>query len=405
MSPNDFYEMLTYIAKDIIRNESKLNEYSRYGININDWPEIKISELLKNYLSVRESKGHSVAYNLLGREIKRYDVRDFTLEEIETNYLKEITAYKARDLANRLYNDPYNLEEIINNYKETRTCNLKLTPVSKIYNEVVSNHLMKTSSGDTRVILPGFEKLSKAINGFNSEMISIISASSGFGKTKLALNLASSASKIMKVIFFNMELTTDQFVAQIIHKNAKINNDDWFDGSFITQHNKELILKDSENKDHENFLISDGSTNSLTEIINAIYFYSNGNPQFIVVDYDQKIKMPGKKTEWEEILEAVVKLEDTAKKTNSHIILLAQANEEGQVRASSRALQPASNLLNFKKDSQGRNIIQSLKTRYAKRFTLEVSYDQAKSIITEVDFVKEEPIAPVKQKKKSNPLF
>lgn len=405
MTPDDFNEMLTFIASDIIRNEAKLSEYSRIGINIADWPEIKIKKLLNEYMSLRDVKGHSFAYNSLGREIKKYNIKSFSSEEIEINYLKEITAYKARDLANRLYSNPYNLDEIINEYKENRTCSVKLTPVSDIYLNVVENHIKKSLNGETRTILPGFEKLSKAINGFNSEMISIISATSGFGKTKLALNIAHSASKIMRVLFFNMELTTDQFVSQIVHKNARINNDDWFDGSFITKDNQEIILKDSENIEYKNFFISDGSTNSINEIINAIYFHAKGDQQLVIIDYDQKIRIPGKKNEWEEILEAVVKLEDTAKKTNSHIILLAQANEDGQVRASSRALQPASNLLNFKKDLEGRTVIQSLKTRYAKRFTLEVNYDQAKSLITEMDFLKEELIVQNKQKKKLNPLF
>ena len=94
---------------------------------------------------------------------------------------------------------------------------------------------------------------------------------------------------------------------------------------------------------------------------------------------------------------AVVELEAAAKATRSHLLLLAQGNEEGDIKSSSRSKQPTSVVLHFLKDNLNRYIIKSIKTRFAKPFSLEVSFDAARTQVSEIGLIKDEELVPNKK--------
>ena len=389
MNPNDLELMINYIAIESVKNEASLKEFKRIGVDINDWPKGKTKDLMIEFMATIEVCGFLAAQGAHGREIVKLTHNKYSMEDLRINYFPQIITYKANTLAFRILEYPLDIDRLVNEYRNNRKTSVVLKNIYDHYDGVVERHINKCKEGDSRVIIPSFEKLSKAINGFNSEMITIISAKSGYGKTKLALNLSDSAKEIMPTIYYNMEMPFDQFLSLYIHKNSNISNDDWFDGSFIVKNNLDLILENKK-ENYKRLKISDGYNISLEELKSSIFLECENEPHFIIIDYDQKVRMPGRKQEWEEILELVTELEGLAKVTHSHIILLAQANDHGNVKASSRALQPASNLLNFYKDDEGRDVIRSLKTRHARNFILEVDYDPARSKIIEKDFLRPE---------------
>jgi hypothetical protein len=396
MNPIDFELMLNFIARECALSEESFKNFKRLGVNPIEWPPIQSRMPLIEFFSTAEVLGYLSAQGSHGRHFLGLKNERYEIAQIRVHYRHQINILKAKEIARRLDNAPGDLEKIIAEVNIGRATGVQLRTVFDNYDAIIERHINKAKSGESLIILPKFPKLSKAIGGFNGERVTIISATSGFGKTKLAVNLADSAVEIMPTIFYNMEMMFEEFVHLFMQKRARIKNEYWASGSFITNDNLKA-LNEAKTDSLKQLKISDGKTISVSDLIASIYVEAETTPHFIIVDYDQKVMIERNREEWQGILNLVVSLEDAAKATNSHVILLAQANDIGAVKASGRAQQPASNLLNFKRDEDGRTIIHGLKTRFAKPFILEVDYDPAISQVTELDFLStQKPKAPAK---------
>lgn len=386
MNPLKFEMMLNFIARECCLSEEKFKTYRRLGVNPIEWPAIRAKTLLVEFFATVECLNYRAAQGSHGWALIALEHECFDLEQIRINYRNMINICAARDLATKLYENPQDLEKILNDFKLGKTTTIELKNVLDNYNLVIERHLKKVHEGESLKTLPHFPKLSSAIGGFNPGRITIITAKTGFGKTKLAINLAEAASEKMPTIFYNMEMDFDEFTSMFIQKNAKIKNKYWADGSFVTNDNLKLILEGR--KEHfKNLFISDGRSITTQELLSSIYIQAELISHFIVIDYDQKVLIERNNEEWFGILKLVESLEEAAKVTKSHIILLAQSNDDGNVKASARSQQPASAVLNFTKLEDGRYAIQSKKNRFGEPFTLEVDYYPSISTVLEKDFI------------------
>lgn len=388
--------MLNFIARECCLSEDKYKTFKRLGVNPVEWPAIRSKPLLVEFFATVECLNYRAAQGSHGRTLIALEHERFDIEQIRIHYRHQINIQKARDLASQLLEKPQDVDKIISEYKTGKSTSVELRNVFDSYDSVIERHLQKVHRGDSLKALPSFPKLSKAIGGFNPGRITIISAQTGFGKTKLAINLADSASEVMPTIFYNMEMDFDEFTSMFIQKNTKIKNKYWADGSFVTNDNIKAIL-DGKKESFKNLFISNGKSITTEELLSSIYIQAETTPHFIVIDYDQKVLIERTKDEWFGILKLVEALEEAAKVTESHVVLLAQANDMGNIKASARAQQPASAVLNFTKLDDGRFAIQSKKNRFGEPFTLEVDYDPSISIVIENDFINYVPKTEMKK--------
>jgi predicted ATP-dependent serine protease len=137
-------------------------------------------------------------------------------------------------------------------------------------------------------------------------------------------------------------------------------------------------------------MMTDGRALTLNQIIGQIVMAREKyGIQFVVVDYDQKIRMSGRGEEWQLVQKAVEDLEECAKANNVHIMLLAQGDEEGAVKSSKRAQQPAATIFEFT-ETNGKYAIRSKKNRFgARRWRMSVNADPSMSLVTEGELVDE----------------
>ena len=181
--------------------------------------------------------------------------------------------------------------------------------------------------------------------------------------------------------------TEKDFTSMFIQNLAKINSEYWSDGSFITNDNLKS-LESIIDKPPENLSFTSGKNLSASKIIRSIY---ETKPDFVIIDYDQKMILEGS-DEWYLMLKTIEKIEDAAKIINSHIIILAQADDSGDLKSSKRSKQPASAVLNFHKNDEGTTVIKSIKNRFNKSFILELNYSPETSSVYECDFISNNPI-------------
>jgi hypothetical protein len=218
------------------------------------------------------------------------------------------------------------------------------------------------------------------------------------------VSLAQSASEIVDVLFVNMEMDEHDFGPRFIHNAVGMDNKSWRDGSYLSQYNADKIADYAKAKEQQrNIWYTDGSALTIRQIESIIYSkFTSKNKGLVFIDYDTKVILPGRKEEWAEVLDLYVKMEAIAKRCNVHVVIASQGNEDGKSKASKRAEQPCSNVLNFYREKSGVNgaldryFIRPIKTRYNSFQTLEMDADLSRSKVVEKGFVKPEEIQGTK---------
>lgn len=399
LSGVEFEQLLSEISLSCLLDEYFLKQIKKLGVDPFDWPDCRAKRSLIEFLTIEEVKGFQFAQISCGKDLLTLET-DYIPKDpkrIYELYKFNIDCFKFSALASELLKNPEKGFEIIESFKSSRKENINFINLKDNILPVIQNHMNKIKEGRSFVGLPDFPILSKSISGFGDSRLTLISAKSGMGKTKLAVNLALSAAKVMPVFYFNMEMSKDDMVSMFIHNKLGIKNSEWADGSFLNPYSQDRILNSEQLFSDLDINLTCGESLNLIDIASSISLKAKN--AFIIVDYDQKIITNGRKEEWKEILEAAHKLENLAKETKSHIILLAQANEEGDIKASSRSKQPASAVLNLYKDETlNRYLLRSIKNRWGADFEIELSFDHSRSQVAEVGLVKQENIG-VKTKK------
>ena len=414
----DFF--LKTVVKNWILNPESEKFFKLCGVKETHWPrDCRAVTILKEFTFLSDLKGRAAAIYLIGHEYTTWPEMSLPIElyDFKTLYENNITAYLTKELGKNLINAPLEASRLLLDYKNSVQTTNELIDLKDTISDAIKANEVNINNGTNLVVLPDFPVLSKSIGGFNPSRISMIGAISGFGKTKLAINLALSASKIMNVMYFNMEMSLTDFASMFIQKYCKISSDEWADGSYLKNPlhlNAILEFKKALNNQSSSIKITNGKSLSINNIVTQIYANaSKEKPSLVIIDYDQKIILSqAQEQEWVAMLNTIVLLEDTSRDTNTHIIILYQANDLGEVKSSKRSMQPASTVLAFQKDEMGKNFIRSIKNRFAAPFRLEVTFDAATTSISEKQLLplydepinkERKPYYEIKPSRKPNP--
>ena len=389
LNPLQFEVLLNTIARAWCLNKKNMMQFKYFGIDPKSWPSCKAKALLLEFEFLLTKHDHSWASSMLGSKICDLEHLGVLpdLNNLRVQYDSNLTSARAKELAMQIMNEPDRVDEFINSFVTNKQTGVDLKVLSERIHHLVEKNEKLIAAGKSKIVYPDFKILSNKIGGFNPGRVTIISAKSGFGKTKLAINLALSASKIMPVLFFNMEMTELDFAASFLHRECQISNSDWASGAYITETNQKKILDFANNQSNQNILYTTGKGMTIDAIESTILSqFTDSELNTVIVDYDQKI-ITQNDDEWMAVLRAVERLEDCSKKTNSHIIMLAQASDEGHIKSSKRASQPASCVLNFDKDG-GAYILEAKKNRFGQNgFKLQMLVDHATSTIKEHEII------------------
>jgi replicative DNA helicase len=235
-------------------------------------------------------------------------------------------------------------------YSRKTIHSVKLKEIAAEIEPAIEAHLKRVKNGTSLVMIPQWPNFSNMIRGANGGRIIVIAAKTKMGKTTLGLNLAISASHEIRTLFFNMEMTSEDIMGKIIMSGAKISSSDWDKGNFDPSSVAPLL---SQQIASEGVIFSDGRSHSVEEICSAIIQENlKRKLGLVIIDYDQKIRTPKKDQQWQELHSAIESLEAVAKSCEVAILIFAQANDKGEVKASGRIAQSASAVLHFYKTEE-----------------------------------------------------
>lgn len=390
MTESDFKMFLAGISYRAIINKNYFDKILSMGIYPDQWIDCPAKTLFQEFIFLNQTKGRDFAE--LGcapraKNLMWQDVSEFSDLDLKTKYFSNAKKLRAIETAKKIVAAPLEIEKIFAEFSKASYTSGSLISMKSVIEEVMKKQAEKVLAKDAIVVLPKFPLLSEAIGGFNPQRVSLLSAASGFGKTKLALNLVESAEKVMKTIYFNMEMGLEDFVASSIQQRAGITNRDWNTGAADFSM---VLEKVQESFGGADLLFTDGISLTLDSIISSIFSSFDGSKMFVVVDYDQKISYSSGEEEWMFLVRAMERLENVAKSCNAHIMVLCQADDLGDIKASKRAKQPASAVLNFYSEPSTighKYYLKSIKNRFGAPFCLEVDFAAAMSRVSEVKFV------------------
>lgn len=390
MNAIDFENLLKTITYRWFQNLDNENLYKLAGVNPDHWIDCEAKTILREFIFLSKTKSRSFAKSMLGPKILSFDIidHDDDYDKFKVTYHFNLKRHKAINLARSLQANPDAADDILTRYTANQSDLIETRDFEELVSQAILDNERRIKEKSNLVILPGFELLSNAISGFNPQRISMVGAISGFGKTKLAVNLAIAASKTTRTIYFNMEMGYTDFAAMFIQKLTGITQNEWTKGHYLNasfaEKTKKII---NENYDLQ---VTNGKSLTIDQISSVAMALTSGyDKSLIIVDYDQKIISNERGEEWQQMLKTIVRLEDLAKITNSHVLVLYQADDDGKIKSSKRAAQPASCVLSFYKEDN-EYYIKSTKNRFGPPFRLKVDYKPEVTQISEIEMVEHE---------------
>jgi hypothetical protein len=389
MRTNTFFELIEAITKRLVLVEQNLDQFIANGINPVDWPECPSKKIALEYIAARNKSGHKYALYSHAKNIQNLSDDDSLPTEIQilkVKYHNELSLYRTIELSTSLQSNPKDAEQSIRQYLNKQVNQNELINFCDVIDEIYYKNRESVENGTAIVELLGFEKLSKMISGFNPERVGMLLAQSGFGKTTAAINLSVAACQTMTCVYFNMEMSAQDFGEKLQMSAGEIYYSDYKSKgtNFYA-----TIIQLKERFKGKKLYFSKGKTLSLNEMAaHCRRLKADHDLKFAIVDYDQKIALHIDKhtPEWKALQIAIEQLEALSKELQIFILLLAQeGGEEGKISGSNRSKFPATFVLRFYKDEeQKETYMQAIKNRFGvHNARLVVNYDPAKCKLTE----------------------
>jgi Replicative DNA helicase len=345
------------------------------------WPKSIAKELAEEFYAVLEAKTMTAAMvkvNKAAELLPRTELSDNY--EVALAQITEAINYGiGLEVAKKINESPEKVHEIIKNVNMINSLDNSFDLLS-VLDEIAAESINKIRKGTNLVRINGFPFISDALGGFNEGRIGLVVAGSGVGKTTFVLNLILSAIKTMPTLFVNMEMTREDIAKRLVCINNRTSLRELEKNEESIKHNFASMFIDLTKS--KNFFITDGRSLTLQQITSSIYKRASDGVKLIVIDYDQKIKSDLAENEWMTVLKSIEGLEEVAKATKTHIIVLAQGDENNNPKASKRSIQPCSYVLALYEDG-GKYFLESKKNRFGHRFKLEMNADFSKFKISE----------------------
>ena len=204
-------------------------------------------------------------------------------------------------------------------------------------NQALSRCIEETESifnGDVEYIKTGLADLDEMINGFTGGRLYVLGARPAMGKTALALNFALDAiKKSIPVMFFSMEMTSEELVLRLICSAASMNtkaqnnmqDDDWakMTAGFSVLKDKPLI-------------IDDGAGHDINYVKSSIRTHAAKHGKSLyIIDYLQLMRIKGE-NRVQGIGEITRELKILAKEIGQPVLLLSQLSRGLEQRPDKR---------------------------------------------------------------------
>jgi replicative DNA helicase len=402
---DNYLSLMNSVLIKRLRSAADNNELLSFAIDGSGWPEcaakaimLDMNNALKFGFDGAKAQMWAKHGSYLNVARASADSQLLEREKLVEKLTLENKLHWAGQMLTQLQDRPELIDQLILDYQSKRHTGVRKLNLKDQIEGLVRENERRIKSGDSKVVIPGFEKLSEMIQGWNPQALTQITAMTGVGKTNLMVSLAQQASKVMDVLFINMEMGDFDFGSRFIHNGCAIKNNHWREGSYLNQKTANIIVDYGKIKAEQfDIFYTDGRALTIGQIEHEIYSVFNGkNKGIVFVDYDQKILSDSKSDEWKALLEAMIRLEEVAKRCNVHIVIAAQANEDGRAKASRRSEQPMTNVLSFYREPNGidpnldKYFLRAFKTRYGSLGCLEMGADLATSRIWEMDYVRQQ---------------
>ncbi len=300
-------------------------------------------------------------------------------------YRRSRERWNIEELARKILDDPGRGVELIKDFQITKSLGVESVCLDDYASIAIEEHLLKVKNKEAMIEVPGFERLSHLIGGFNPSRIGMFLAMTGFGKTNFALNLALRARLAMNVLYINMEMP----YGDMINRCAVIGNNISFKDYFGARFNKDEVITMLQQNPGA-FEMTNGRELSLDQITGFCRFKGRQKKLgLIIVDYDQKIALKYSKNEpeWKALQDAIKVLEEMAKDLGCYVMVLSQINRDGEISGSFRSAFSAHTVLKFER-TDGDTFIKPLKNRHGTtQKSLRVKYCAESSHISELDLV------------------
>ena len=243
----------------------------------------------------------------------------------------------------RAYQDNENLDEFIEQAEnsifaisEDRLSD-GATHVKKSIDSAVNIvQLMLQKRGAITGVASGFTDLDKMTFGFHDGEMIVIAARPSIGKTSLALNISENvvlpgkSREQVGVLFFSLEMSSEQLAMRLLCSRAKINMTKLRDGFISKEASSELNRVANELKNAK-LWIDESSSMSILEIrAKARRMKSKENIGLIIIDYLQLIGGDSRAPREQQISEISRGIKSMAKELRVPVIVLSQLNRESE---------------------------------------------------------------------------
>lgn len=347
-----FIQLLDYVYN----NHEEWPKLKRLGVSAKGFPS-SLQSIITDFENIAAKNSTLAAkMKIVGRfeKIPRPE-KKLNVGQIAQRYHSSSNFIKGQELGNAILKNPEMAELIISEWKKNKSVSVELLDFHKNLERVVNQNEERIKAGKTVIELPEWPILSNMIGGFNPGRLIVITAKTGVGKTNLAINLGIKSAQKFPVLYFNMEMLPEDIFSRMIKSIGRISSVEWNDGSYVEKGKTAAVSKVFSGDMNNSFLISNGKAQTIEEITSTIVRKNDElNLGLVIVDYDQKIRTEDsfRGEQWQQLQRAGEELEEIAKYCEVPIILLAQANDEGNIRASQRIQQSASTHLHFYQDME-----------------------------------------------------
>jgi replicative DNA helicase len=196
--------------------------------------------------------------------------------------------------------------------------------------------LMVETKGQSSGLKTHFDELDEVTTGLKPGELMILAARPGWGKTTLALNIATNvALKEQKnVAIFSLEMSRTELLLKVLCSDARINSYNIKTGNILQSDQKKLfdsILKIKQSP----IWIDDYGALTIWELKSRIRQLIISNPvSLIVIDYLQLVDDPTIKEGRQQVVSSISRnLKQLAKEANCPIIALSQMNRTVEQRS------------------------------------------------------------------------
>ncbi len=218
-----------------------------------------------------------------------------------------------------------------------------LKPIGEVVQTVYENiNRMATEGEGMPGITTGLVDLDAKILGMNEGELILVASRPGMGKTSIALNIATAATKASgkTVVIFNLEMSREQLVTRMLSGESLVDSQKLLKGTLNTEEWRRVVTA-AANISSLNILIDDNPTLSVADMNAQCRRVKNLG--LVVVDYLQLMQSAGGKQTAGENRQQIVAdmsrmLKIMAKELRVPVLCLSQLSRANEGRADKRPM-------------------------------------------------------------------